>query len=438
MMKHYIRTVFLLLMFACATLSVAQKRVVAVHEVKKGETLYSLSKQYGVTLEDLTAVNPDLSKNPDKKLKSGYLINIPQNGKQQTEGVTEDTLKLAVVLPFSAEGKEGKRSIEFYRGVLMAMDKERERGACVSVMAMEEPQVKEDLTNVIATLSACEGLDVVVGPLYPTHFQELSDFCKMRQLENVICFSSKVKQVETNPYIYLLNTPQDIVEQHSFDLFESKFEGRRCVVIRTVDGAEEQIVNSWIEKMLEGQYEVQTLSASFTVQDLQQALSQTKSNVIVVDGSNQQEVLSILQRINKFREANGTYKFAVVGHNAWQQFSMEYNELLSTLDTYLLAGDSYNAYSLSVIEFEDNYYKWFKEYPMMLHPRMGELGYDTGLFVLNYYKQQSGTDIQWDKVGYLQTRFNFVQIGSGGYANTTLMFVRFAPNNKVELIELKK
>ena len=438
MMKHYIRTVFLLLMFACATLSVAQKRVVAVHEVKKGETLYSLSKQYGVTLEDLTAVNPDISKNPDKKLKSGYLINIPQNENDKTEVTTEDTFKLAVVLPFSAEGKEGKRSIEFYRGLLMAMDKERERGACVSVMAIEEPQVKEGVTNVTTTLSTCDGLDAVVGPLYPTHFQEISDFCKTHQLENVIPFSSKVKQVEANPYIYLLNTPQNIVEQNSFDLFESKFEDRRCVVIRTIDGAEAPLVNSWIEKMLMRQYEVQTLSASFTVQDLQQALSLTKSNVIIFDGSNQQESLNILQRINKFREVNGRYKFAVVGHNAWQQFSMEYNELLSTLDTYLLAGDFYNAYNHSVIEFEDNYYKWFKEYPMMLHPRMGELGYDTGLFVLNFHKYQSGADIQWNKVGYLQTKFNFTQVGSGGYANTTLMFVRYTPNNKVELIELKK
>ena len=436
MMKHYIRIVFLLLMVTYASMGIAQKRVVAVHEVKKGETLYSLSKQYGVTIEALTAVNPDISKQPDKKLKSGYLINIPQN--EKTVAPSVDTLKLAVVLPFSAEGKEGKRSVEFYRGLLMAMDKERECGACMSVMAIDEPQVKEELANVIATLNSYEGLDAVIGPLYPTHFQELSDFCKASEVENIVPFSSKVKQVETNPYIYLLNTPQDIVEKNSFELFESRFEGSRCVVIRTVDGSEATIVNSWIDKLLMRQYEVQTLSASFTVQDLQQAMSQSKSNVIILDGSNQQEVLNILQRINKFRESNGQYKFAVVGHNAWQQFSMEYNELLSALDTYLLAGDFYNAYNLSVIEFEDKYYNWFKEYPMILHPRMGELGYDTALFILNFNKEQSGVDIQWNKLDYLQTRFNFTQIGNGGCANTTLMFVRFTPNNKVELIELKK
>ena len=45
----------------------------AKHEVKKKETIYSLSRLYGVTEEQLINANPDLKKG---KLKKGTIINI--------------------------------------------------------------------------------------------------------------------------------------------------------------------------------------------------------------------------------------------------------------------------------------------------------------------------------------------------------------------------
>ena len=46
----------------------------AVYTVAKGDTLYSLSKRYDITIEQLTAANPSLSEG----LKAGQNIKIPQ------------------------------------------------------------------------------------------------------------------------------------------------------------------------------------------------------------------------------------------------------------------------------------------------------------------------------------------------------------------------
>lgn len=48
----------------------------AIHEVEKGETLYSLSKRYGVTIEEITNANKVLSEG----LKVGQRIKIPAKG----------------------------------------------------------------------------------------------------------------------------------------------------------------------------------------------------------------------------------------------------------------------------------------------------------------------------------------------------------------------
>ena len=421
---QYLRIIILIIGAFCAAMATSQTRIRLVHEVEKGETLNSIAQRYKVEVDAVVALNPDIPANPDKKLKRGYLINIPE----AKAAVSRDTFKLAVVLPLSAEGKEGERSVEYYRGLLMAVDAERQKGRCFSVTAIDEPGVKEGMTDAIAALTVAAP-HAIVGPLYPTHFQALATYANAYRVKTVIPFSSKVSQVENNPYLYLLNTPQQMVQPNSFELFKSRFSGCRCVVVRTVDASEATLVNYWVDNMLRGGYEVQTLAQAFTNEQLAQALSKERRNVFVIDGSNAQAVVNILQRIYDFTKTAPGYKISVVGHNAWQQFTMEHSELLSQLDTYVLAHDFYNAYSKSVIDFEERYFSWFKEYPLLLHPRMGELGYDTGCFL---FAQQA-------KPTYLQTNFNFKQVApQGGYANTSLMFVHFTPDNKVELIELKK
>ncbi len=60
----------------------------ATHSVKKGETLYSLSREYGVTVNEIAAANPGIG---SRSLKPGDLVKIPEatpsleksgNGKQ--------------------------------------------------------------------------------------------------------------------------------------------------------------------------------------------------------------------------------------------------------------------------------------------------------------------------------------------------------------------
>lgn len=58
-----------------------------LHKVLKGQTLYSISKAYGVSLEELHQVNASLSEG----LKTGMLLYIPAKQDRQTESVTAAT-----------------------------------------------------------------------------------------------------------------------------------------------------------------------------------------------------------------------------------------------------------------------------------------------------------------------------------------------------------
>ena len=83
MRRTALTVIFSILLSALAGTLCAQEQVVyidgvkyRVHSVEKGETLYSLSKRYGVPIEEMVASNPALSDG----LKAGQKLKIPFDG----------------------------------------------------------------------------------------------------------------------------------------------------------------------------------------------------------------------------------------------------------------------------------------------------------------------------------------------------------------------
>ena len=114
-------------------------RYKTLHEVKKKETLYSISRQYGITVDQLVDANPELKKT---KLKKGVVLNIPYTMAEDAEYQAEQrraaeeaakpkvtmypTIKAAVILPFSKNEEkvsaESQKMINLYQGFLLAVD----------------------------------------------------------------------------------------------------------------------------------------------------------------------------------------------------------------------------------------------------------------------------------------------------------------------------
>lgn len=422
------------LTFFATITSVAQA---IVHEVSKGETLYSLSRHYGVTIDTILKANSELKNNKNYKLKTGHLLNIP-HATLEKEVKAIDTIRLSVILPFNGNAKITNRVIEYYRGLLTATYAAKESGYNVEISTFDEPKQSESILPILNQIKDMNP-DFIVGPLYPTHFSEISNHALSYRQRVLIPFSSKVDGVHDNPYLYLLNTPDDLTKKNTIKLFDSTFKNSRLVLVRTQKANQLETSNLIMEHCLNNKYEVQTLPSIFFSEDLKRVFSTECRNVVIMDGSDKSEVATTLMTLSKFKENNPDYQVCIIGHSDWQLFSMEESSLLSAADTYILAPDYYNAYDKGVINFEEQYYKWFNTYPAIYHPRMGELGYDSGLFMLNAIALY-GDKFDSQPVGahYLQTNLKFKQISShGGYANVGLLFIHYTNDQKIECIELK-
>ena len=145
-----------------------------MHRVQRKETIYSISKLYGITEEELIAANPELR---TKKLKRGKFICIPYakassdntNASATSQAVSDmelfrqnqkeskkyASIKAAVLLPFMTKENgnrdEQVRMVEYYEGFLMAVDSLKQQGVSVDIHTYDSGNTTATITQLINT-----------------------------------------------------------------------------------------------------------------------------------------------------------------------------------------------------------------------------------------------------------------------------------------------
>lgn len=99
-----------------------------------------------------------------------------------------------MILPLVGNNVENERSVEFYRGLLMGINEMKQKGMHFDVSAYNEPAPEHSVAQIMAEATALKP-DVIIGPLYPSHFTDVTAVSN-KQTKVVVPFSSKVPQVD--------------------------------------------------------------------------------------------------------------------------------------------------------------------------------------------------------------------------------------------------
>lgn len=133
--------------------SPVESRCRDMHKVKRKETVFSISREYGISEAELIAANPELK--GENKIKKGTFLCIPYPKAQTVQSTqlqatptdselfrenrkeTErfNTIKAAVILPFldGVSKSESSRMVEYYEGLLMAVDSLKHTGTSIDL-----------------------------------------------------------------------------------------------------------------------------------------------------------------------------------------------------------------------------------------------------------------------------------------------------------------
>ena len=436
-----------------------------MHKVQRKETVYSISKLYGITEEELIEANPELRK---QKLKKGKYLCIPYaKAPASHNNVTKSTqtpvsnvelfrqnqkeskkyasIKVAVMLPFMTDGTGNKdeqgRMVEYYEGFLMAVDSLKKQGVSVDVYTYDIGNTKASLAQLLENKTELKGMDFIFGPAYTDQVKLMADYAEQNKIRLVVPFTSKSDVVFNNPYVFQINTPQSYLFSEVYEHYLRKFPNAHVVFLdaETGDNDKADFIAGLKEELKNKQITFKELKgAAITPEGMKTVVDSLRENVLIPTSGKNISLIKILPQLIITSREHPNYDMKLFGYPEWQTYTYDHLSSFFELDTYFYSSFYTNNLFPEAVKFTSAYRKWYSKDMANTYPKYGMLGFDTAYFFLKALSQY-GSDMEENMnrtmVNPIQTGFKFERVNNwGGFINRKVFFVRFTKN--YELIKL--
>lgn len=402
------------------------------YEVKPKETLYSLSKGFAMTQEELIALNPELSSG----VKEGMILKIPasvqipqQETKKEYVSLTKNssangTKKLVLFLPFNLTKIEGdtvnsaamrlkkdkflNMTLDFYSGALIAIDSARSIGIDVDVKIFDSQETKNssNTANLIRE-NHLENVDAIIGPFYQNNIEKTAETLSQN---NVSVISPLSKDIG-NAYPNLFQTIPtiDALKNSMFDFIRSKGGN----IIAVVDKKKESLIKYIKENHKDVKFAALAENGSLSTESFKSLFVKNKTNYVVMETGNTGMIKSTMKAM---LSAMAMYNLQLV--------ILEPNETLDTdeinfsdLVKLKLMYPSITRENVTpeALAFENEYRKKNNIYPSTYATRGFDITFDT-MMRLSQDKtyQETAQNLATEQV---DNKFEYYKKEDGGYTN---------------------
>lgn len=435
-----------------------------MYTAKRKETLFGIARKFGLTTEELVAANPKMQVS-NYKLKKGEVICIPYPedeghaestpARQQAEKTVESvlmpkqgpqkyaSLSVGVILPFKKGNSESAKMIEFYQGILLAIDKIRQEGVSVEVYTYDSGSTASSMKQVL-TEEGLSSTDIIFGPLYASQIPVLSEYCQKRRIKLVVPFTGQFDAVFKNPYIYAANAPKSYQFGEAYELVKSRFGSYNVIILDAMENDQnDKQFTEGLRNALKSQGQTtQNLSLYADELALSRVLSTTRKNLIVPTSASIKTLNILFPKLKSFTETFPQYEISMLGFPEWQTYTDTQLDYFYQFDTYIYSPFYRNPFSSKTNAFEKEFAEWFKKPLINSFPRFGMMGYDLGYFFLKGLSQYGASfNSKIDKIRTtpLQHDFTFTRCSNwGGFINNKIELIHYTPGKTIEVIEFSK
>lgn len=418
-----------------------------VYKVKKKDTVFGIAKQFNISITELLDANPAM-KQAGYELQAGSYLIVPKIPTRTTGQTTQTTspkgttpvrknVKVGVLLPLHDKNGDGRRMVEYYRGLLMACDSLRRSGLSTEIQVKnveEDTDIRQVLLD--ENLRQC---NLIIGPLYTTQVAPLATFCRTYGIKLIIPFSIEGDDVVKQPHLFQVYQSPDRLNMRAIETFVNLFKKSHVVFIDCNDpnsnkypftaGLRNELENNGVK------YNITNLKSS--EEQFAKAFHRNKPNIVVLNTGRSPELTVALEKLNGLAITNPKLTIKLFGYNEWLMYGHNLNNF-HRFDTYIPSTYYYNALGSDTKNIEREYTGWFHNVMQNALPRFALTGFDHGMFFLKgwatYGDKFMGNSIQ-NNGRYLQTPLTFKQAApGGGYINNTFMLIHYMPDNRTETL----
>ncbi|MCC8145587.1 MAG: LysM peptidoglycan-binding domain-containing protein [Bacteroidales bacterium] len=434
------------------------------HTIQPKETLYSVSKKYYMQGEDIIRANPGLSV---ETFTIGKIIRIPINqvttpmegNEEYNQRITNallntsrrgqdiKTIKVALLLPLnlkegtSASNAAGNRMVEYYEGVLLALEDLKKKGISVNLQ-IHDTGSKTNLIPSILNKPSMQNLNLIIGGLSDEQIKLISNFAYENNIPYVIPFTSTSDEPLTKYHVYQVNTPQPYLYSKASAAFCNKYKDSNIVFYIPADRRNKIDFIQTVQKDLRSRnISYKEINAANPAAEIENVIDPTKNNVFIPSDDSNEILMNLIAPLKAIRETNPSTSISLFGHPSWQVLSTEHSGDFFTLDATFYSVFYANPTSPAVRSFHNRYISWYSRELINIFPKYGMLGYDTSMFFIQLLdKFGTSYDVNVNKLNYkgIQTDFQFERVNNwGGFINANLYLVEFKPDFKIVSSQIK-
>lgn len=434
-------------------------QTLAAHTIEPKETLYSVSKLYGLTVQELLDLNPGLSiesfqigrvvqvASSNVKVKSAERADNTTPVEMMNSGIarklvlpkSRGRIQVALLLPFligespTPQDLPKARFVEFYEGVLMALDSLKSLGADIELHVFDEGSVANNAKiQTLINNSSLSDKDLVIGPVHKEKVSLLSDYIESHKIPLVIPFTSKCSEVATNPYLIEINS----LTPHRVDRINKEIlslsSGKNIILIGADADKQDRDNEPNFTRDLLVRLKAKRVSYQQISQDAIQAgvlkslLKKDRENIIIPLSPTE----SFYQYIEPALIAHYMdYKIRLIGHPSYQSFKPEVESNFHLFNTTIYSRFSDDSLREDYQRLQLRYHYLYSKEMAPLYPRLGVFGYNMAMGFIKPMLSELSLN---PPIEPLESGFLMIQRkADGGYQNENLFKIQYQSDGTI-------
>ena len=415
------------------------------YTVKPKEGYYRIEKKLGINKAVLDSLNPELS---TTGLMAGMVLKIPQNYTGNLDvkdallvektnlwdSIKSDNtpLKLAFLLPFKTRDLELdsiektksllKRrnlhtiALDFYSGALLAVDTLVKAGIPIEVTTFDTQNNRRELRSILQE-NNLGTQDLIIGPLIPANFDEMSIRSELKDVPKVAPLSALPVALRTQ--VYQTITPEEVLRNRMYSYLLEHLKPEENILI-VADS-----MHLGVEQKLKGMFPTATLlrpePGGYLLPELVDSLVvDSLPNKIIIESANFSLISSVSAQLSgKITDQRQVQLFTTYRGTAYENSDMSLGTLAALQFTF---PSTYRPLYYERGNMDEKYSIRFGNYPS----KEAKRAYDVTLdMVLRYsYQKQHKEAAKIGTTQYIESQFDYVPDKNGSFTNHATLILR--------------
>ena len=427
------------------------------HVVQPGETIYSLSRRFGISQEEFAQLN-DVSQG----LKAGAIIRIPKSKETEQEAVADNAtvgntanldivfqklgssqpLNIALMLPMNINTKPNASYVEFYQGFLLGLESIKQQGGGDTKLTVYNTAHDQLKVQQIVNSTMFEGTNLIVGPVYEDELNPVLQYAHKHSVP-VVSPLANITAVQS-PVLYQLSP----APEKKYEKIANLLDGGRDIYLIYASSNDKEFEQEIIRELHGRPYSAYNYSftdqkSTFTprnaearaIESMDDILKGEKPCLFIVLANAETDVDRILGTISSSKVAltdrsESSAQYVVMGTSRWGRFgnidhTSYFNNNVVMISTYHAKRDS-----KAVRDFDSRYIEAYGALPSLYAYR----GYDTAMIFCAGMRSDIDYKMLDKRYTPLQTTYKFVEGNAGErYINQEWVRVNYNSNYTITI-----